>query len=293
MAERKSSAERAFFMEAKTIKDLQIIATRIRMAIIDGVFHAKSGHPGGSLSIADDLACLYWHEMNIDPTDPKKADRDRLVLSKGHAAPALYAALALRGYFSTDLIPTLRKTDSILQGHPDMKYIPGVDMSSGSLGQGISCAVGMALGGKLDGADWRVYTILGDGELQEGQVWEASMFAAAKKLDNLVVIVDNNGLQIDGPVAEVNSPYPIPEKFAAFGFHVIEIDGHDVEQILAALAEAKTVKGQPTAIVQKSVKGKGVSFMENQCSWHGAAPNQEQYDIAMAELSARLKELEG
>ena len=180
MAERKSSAERAFFMEAKTIKDLQIIATRIRMAIIDGVFHAKSGHPGGSLSIADDLACLYWHEMNIDPTDPKKADRDRLVLSKGHAAPALYAALALRGYFSTDLIPTLRKTDSILQGHPDMKYIPGVDMSSGSLGQGISCAVGMALGAKLDGADWRVYTILGDGELQEGQVWEASMFAAAK-----------------------------------------------------------------------------------------------------------------
>ena len=293
MAERKSSAERAFFMEAKTIKDLRIIATRIRMAIIDGVFHAKSGHPGGSLSIADDLACLYWHEMNIDPTDPKKADRDRLVLSKGHAAPALYAALALRGYFSTDLIPTLRKTDSILQGHPDMKYIPGVDMSSGSLGQGISCAVGMALGAKLDGADWRVYTILGDGELQEGQVWEASMFAAAKKLDNLVVIVDNNGLQIDGPVAEVNSPYPIPEKFAAFGFHVIEIDGHDVEQILAALAEAKTVKGQPTAIVQKSVKGKGVSFMENQCSWHGAAPNQEQYDIAMAELSARLKELEG
>ncbi|MBQ8752878.1 MAG: transketolase [Clostridia bacterium] len=280
-------------MEAKTIKDLRIIATRIRMAIIDGVFHAKSGHPGGSLSIADDLACLYWHEMNIDPTDPKKADRDRLVLSKGHAAPALYAALALRGYFSTDLIPTLRKTDSILQGHPDMKYIPGVDMSSGSLGQGISCAVGMALGAKLDGADWRVYTILGDGELQEGQVWEASMFAAAKKLDNLVVIVDNNGLQIDGPVAEVNSPYPIPEKFAAFGFHVIEIDGHDVEQILAALAEAKTVKGQPTAIVQKSVKGKGVSFMENQCSWHGAAPNQEQYDIAMAELSARLKELEG
>ncbi len=293
MAERKSSAERAFFMEALTTKDLQIIATRIRMAIVDGVFHAKSGHPGGSLSIADDLAYLYWKEMNVDPANPKMANRDRLVLSKGHAAPALYAALALRGYFSTDLIPTLRKTDSILQGHPDMKYIPGVDMSSGSLGQGISCAVGMALGGKLDGADYRVYTILGDGELQEGQVWEASMFAAAKKLDNLVVIVDNNGLQIDGPVAEVNSPYPIPEKFAAFGFHVIEIDAHDMEQIGAALAEARTVKGKPTAIVQKSVKGKGVSFMENQCSWHGAAPNQEQYDIAMAELSARLKELEG
>ena len=280
-------------MEALTTKDLQIIATRIRMAIVDGVFHAKSGHPGGSLSIADDLAYLYWKEMNVDPANPKMANRDRLVLSKGHAAPALYAALALRGYFSTDLIPTLRKTDSILQGHPDMKYIPGVDMSSGSLGQGISCAVGMALGGKLDGADYRVYTILGDGELQEGQVWEASMFAAAKKLDNLVVIVDNNGLQIDGPVAEVNSPYPIPEKFAAFGFHVIEIDAHDMEQIGAALAEARTVKGKPTAIVQKSVKGKGVSFMENQCSWHGAAPNQEQYDIAMAELSARLKELEG
>ncbi|MBQ8684115.1 MAG: transketolase [Clostridia bacterium] len=280
-------------MEATTKKDLQIIATKIRMGIIEGTFHAKSGHPGGSLSIAEDLAYLYWKEMNIDPTDPKKADRDRLVLSKGHAAPALYAALALRGYFSTALIPTLRKPDSILQGHPDMKHIPGVDMSSGSLGQGISCAVGMALAAKLDKADWRVYTILGDGEIEEGQVWEAAMFASAKALDNLVVIVDNNNLQIDGAITEVNSPYPIPEKFAAFGFHVIEIDGNDLTQIEAALAEARTVKGKPTAIVQKTVKGKGVSFMENQCSWHGTAPNAEQYDIAMAELTARLKELEG
>ncbi|MBQ5840725.1 MAG: transketolase [Clostridia bacterium] len=280
-------------MDLNTKKQLQITATKIRMAIIEGTYHAKSGHPGGSLSIADDLAYLYWQDMNIDPADPKKADRDRLVLSKGHAAPALYAALALRGYFSTDLIPTLRHTGSILQGHPDMKHIPGVDMSSGSLGQGISCAVGMALSGKLDNADWRVYAIVGDGEIQEGQVWEASMFAAAKKLDNLTVIVDNNNLQIDGTVEEVNSPYPIPEKFAAFGFHVIEIDGNDLDQIAAACAEARTVKGKPTAIVQKTVKGKGVSFMENQCSWHGAAPNQEKYELAMAELTARLKELEG
>ncbi len=280
-------------MDAMTKKELEIIATRIRMAIIEGTFHAGSGHPGGSLSIADDLAYLYWKEMNIDPTDPKKADRDRLVLSKGHAAPALYGALALRGYFSEDLIPTLRKVGSILQGHPDMKHIPGVDMSAGSLGQGISCAVGMALSAKLDGADHRVYTIVGDGEIQEGQVWEAAMFAAAKKLDNLVVIVDNNNLQIDGTVEEVNSPYPIPEKFAAFGFHVIEIDGHDMEQIEAACQQARATKGVPTAIIQKTIKGKGVSFMENQCSWHGSAPKKDQYDIAMAELTARLKELEG
>ncbi|MBQ4332189.1 MAG: transketolase [Clostridia bacterium] len=280
-------------MDAITKKELSVIATKIRLAVIEGTFHAKSGHPGGSLSIADDLAYLYWKGMNIDPADPKWPGRDRLVLSKGHAAPALYGALALRGYFSTDLIPTLRKTDSILQGHPDMKHIPGVDMSSGSLGQGISCAVGMALAAKLDGADYRVYTILGDGEISEGQVWEASMFAAAKGLDNLVVIVDNNNLQIDGTVEEVNSPYPIPEKFAAFGFHVIEIDGNDLDQIEAACNEAKTVKGKPTAIVQKTVKGKGVSFMENQCSWHGAAPKQAEYDIAMAELTARLQELEG
>ena len=280
-------------MDAMTKKELEIIATRIRMGIIEGTFHAGSGHPGGSLSIADDLAYLYWKEMNIDPADPKKADRDRLVLSKGHAAPALYAALALRGYFSEELIPTLRKVGSILQGHPDMKHIPGVDMSAGSLGQGISCAVGMALSAKLDGADRRVYTIVGDGEIQEGQVWEAAMFAAAKGLDNLVVIVDNNNLQIDGTVEEVNSPYPIPEKFAAFGFHVIEIDGNDIEQIEAACLQARENKGKPTAIVQKTVKGKGVSFMENQCSWHGAAPKKDQYDIAMAELTARLKELEG
>ncbi len=280
-------------MDAMTKKQLQIIATKIRLAVIEATYHAKSGHPGGSLSIADDLAYLYFQEMNIDPANPKWAERDRLVLSKGHAAPALYGALALRGYFPLEWIPTLRKADSPLQGHPDMKGTPGVDMSSGSLGQGVSCAVGMALAGKLDGADYRVYTILGDGELGEGQVWEASMFAAAKKLDNLLVIVDNNNLQIDGTLEEVNSPYPIPEKFAAFGFHVIEIDGNDMEQIAAACAEAKTVKGKPTCIVQKTVKGKGVSYMENQCNWHGAAPKQEDYEKAMAELTARLQELEG
>ncbi len=280
-------------MDAMTEKQLSIIATKIRMAIIEGTYHAKSGHPGGSLSIAEDLAYLYWKEMRIDPADPKKPDRDRLVLSKGHAAPALYAALALRGYFSTELIPTLRQVGSILQGHPDMKHIPGVDMSAGSLGQGISCAAGMALSAKLSREDWRVYTIVGDGELEEGQVWEAAMFAAAKKLDNFVVIVDNNNLQIDGTIEEVNSPYPIPEKFAAFGFHVIEIDGNDLRQIDRAMNEALTVKGCPTAIVQKTVKGKGVSFMENQVSWHGTAPKAEQYEAAMAELSARLNELEG
>ena len=280
-------------MDAMTKKELQIIATKIRMAIIEGTFNAKSGHPGGSLSIADEMAYLYWKELNIDPANPDWAQRDRFVLSKGHAAPALYGALAHRGFFPVEQIATLRKSDSMLQGHPDMKKIPGVDMSSGSLGQGISCAVGMALAAKLDKADWRVYTILGDGEIGEGQVWEAAMFASAKGLDNLVVVVDNNNLQIDGSVEEVNSPYPIPEKFAAFGFHVIEIDGHDLDQIEAAYAEAKTVVGKPTCIVQKSVKGKGVSFMENQCSWHGTAPNKEQYDAAMAELSARLQELEG
>lgn len=280
-------------MDAMTKKQLQIIATKIRMAVIEGTFNAKSGHPGGSLSIAEDLAYLYFNEMNVDPANPQWGGRDRLVLSKGHAAPALYGALALRGYFPMEWIPTLRKVASPLQGHPDMKGIPGVDMSSGSLGQGVSCAVGMALAGKLDGADYRVYTILGDGEIGEGQVWEAAMFAAAKKLDNLLVIVDNNNLQIDGTVEEVNSPYPIPEKFAAFGFHVIEIDAHDLDQIAAACAEAKTVKGKPTCIVQKSVKGQGVSFMENQCGWHGTAPNAEQYEMAMAGLTARLQELEG
>lgn len=280
-------------MDAMTKKQLSVVATKIRMAIIEGTFNAKSGHPGGSLSIADDLAYLYFEEMNIDPQNPRWPDRDRLVLSKGHAAPALYGALAHRGYFPVEWISTLRKTDSLLQGHPDMKHIPGVDMSSGSLGQGISCAVGMALAGKLDNKDYRVYTILGDGELGEGQVWEAAMFAAAKKLDNLTVIVDNNNLQIDGSVEEVNSPYPIPEKWAAFGFHVIEIDGNDLEQIEAAVQEAKTVSGKPTAIVQKTLKGKGVSFMEDQCGWHGVAPNKEQYDAAMAELSATLQEMEG
>ncbi len=280
-------------MDSMTKKELSVVAAKIRASIIEGTFHAKSGHPGGSLSIADVLAYLYWKEMNVDPADPKMADRDRLVLSKGHAAPALYAALAHRGYFSTDLIPTLRHVGSILQGHPDMKHIPGVDMSSGSLGQGISAAVGMALGAKLSGENWRVFTILGDGEIQEGQVWEAAMFAAAKGLDNLVAVIDNNNLQIDGTVEEVNSPYPIPEKFAAFGWHVIEIDAHDFDQIEAAFAEARAVEGKPTAIIQKSVKGKGVSFMENQCNWHGSAPNAEQYDIAMAELAAALKELEG
>lgn len=280
-------------MDFATKKELSIIAAKIRMAIIEGTYHAKSGHPGGSLSIADDLAYLYWKEMRIDPAEPQKPDRDRFVLSKGHAAPALYGALALRGYFPEELIPTLRHIGSILQGHPDMKHIPGVDMSSGSLGQGISCAVGMALSAKIDRKDFRVYTILGDGEIEEGQVWEASMYAAAKKLDNLVVIVDNNNLQIDGTVEEVNSPYPIPEKFAAFGFHVIEIDGNDFDQIEAALNEARTVKGQPTAIVQKTVKGKGVSYMENQCGWHGVAPKQEDYERAMTELRAQLTEWEG
>ena len=280
-------------MDAMTKKELSVVATNIRASIIEGTFRAKSGHPGGSLSIADVLAYLYWKEMKVDPADPKMADRDRLVLSKGHAAPALYAALAHRGYFSTDLIPTLRQVGSILQGHPDMKHIPGVDMSSGSLGQGISAAVGMALGAKLAQENWRVFTILGDGEIQEGQVWEAAMFATAKGLDNLVAVVDNNNLQIDGTVEDVNSPYPIPEKFAAFGWHVIEIDAHDFDQIEAAFAEARAVEGKPTVIVQKSVKGKGVSFMENQCSWHGSAPNAEQYEIAMAELNATLKELEG
>ena len=280
-------------MDAITKKELQIIATKIRMAIIEGTFNAKSGHPGGSLSIAEDMAYLYWKELNIDPANPDWAGRDRFVLSKGHAAPALYGALAHRGYFPVELIATLRKSDSILQGHPDMKHIPGVDMSSGSLGQGISCAVGMALAGKLDKADYRVYTILGDGEIGEGQVWEAAMFASAKGLDNLVVIVDNNNLQIDGTIEEVNSPYPIPEKFAAFGFHVIEIDGNDLDQIEAAFTEAKTIAGKPTCIVQKTLKGKGVSFMENLCSWHGTAPNKEQYDAAMAELAAKLQELEG
>ena len=259
-------------------------ANEIRKSIVTAVHSAKAGHPGGSLSAADIFAYLYFEEMNIDPEDPKKADRDRFVLSKGHTAPGLYSTLAERGYFPKEDLKTLRRTGSYLQGHPDMKHIPGVDMSSGSLGQGISAAVGMAVAGKLSNADYRVYTLLGDGEIQEGQVWEASMLAAHKKLDNLVVIVDNNNLQIDGAIDEVNSPYPIDKKFEAFNFHVINIDGNDFDQIDAAFKEAKTVKGQPTAIVAKTLKGKGVSYMENQAGWHGKAPNDEEYKIAMDDL---------
>ena len=259
-------------------------ANEIRKGIVSSVHSAKAGQPGGSLSAADIFTYLYFEELRIDPKEPKKADRDRFVLSKGHTAPGLYSALAERGYFPKEDLLTLRHVGSYLQGHPDMKHIPGVDMSSGSLGQGISAAVGMAIAGKMDDADYRVYTLLGDGEIQEGQVWEASMLAASHKLDNLVVIVDNNNLQIDGTIEEVNSPYPIDKKFEAFNFHVIKIDGNDFDQIDAAFKEAKTVKGQPTAIIAKTVKGKGVSFMENQVGWHGKAPNDEEYKVAMEEL---------
>lgn len=263
---------------------LAVTANEIRKSIIKSVHSAKSGHPGGSLSAADILTYLYFEEMNIDPADAKNPDRDRFVLSKGHGAPAYYATLAERGYFPKEDLITLRKIGSYLQGHPDMKKIPGVDMSSGSLGQGVSTAVGMALAAKLTGKDYRVYTLLGDGEIQEGQVWEAAMMAGHRKLDNLVVIVDNNGLQIDGNVDDVCSPYPIPEKFAAFNFNVIEIDGHDFDQMADAFAKAKECKGRPTAIIAKTVKGKGVSFMENQVSWHGSAPNDEQFEAAMKDL---------
>ena len=259
-------------------------ANEVRKGIVTAVHSAKAGHPGGSLSAADIFTYLYFEELNIDPKDPKKADRDRFVLSKGHTAPGLYSVLAERGYFPKEDLKTLRHTGSYLQGHPDMKHIPGVDMSSGSLGQGISAAVGMAAAAKMTGADYRVYTLLGDGEIQEGQVWEASMLAAHKKLDNLVVIVDNNNLQIDGAITDVNSPYPIDKKFEAFNFHVINIDGNDFDQIDAAFKEAKTVKGQPTDIIAKTVKGKGVSYMENQAGWHGKAPNDEEYKIAMEDL---------
>ena len=259
-------------------------ANEIRKGIVSSVHSAKAGHPGGSLSAADIFTYLYFEELRIDTKEPKKADRDRFVLSKGHTAPGLYSALAERGYFPKEDLLTLRHVGSYLQGHPDMKHIPGVDMSSGSLGQGISAAVGMAIAGKMDDADYRVYTLLGDGEIQEGQVWEASMLAASHKLDNLVVIVDNNNLQIDGTIEEVNSPYPIDKKFEAFNFHVIKIDGNDFDQIDAAFKEAKTVKGQPTAIIANTVKGKGVSFMENQVGWHGKAPNDEEYKVAMEEL---------
>lgn len=279
-------------LEASLKKQLLLDAVRIRKGIIEGTFNAKSGHPGGSLSIAEILAYLYRCEMNIDPDDPKMENRDRFVLSKGHAAPALYAALANRGFFPVADLKTLRKSDSYLQGHPNMNYVPGVDMSTGSLGQGISAAAGMALAAKFGKKDFRVYSILGDGEIEEGQVWEAAMFAAAKKLDNLCIVVDNNNLQIDGTVEEVNSPYPIPEKFAAFGWHVLEIDGNDIEAVAEAFEKAKTMSGAPTAIIATTVKGKGVSYMENQVSWHGAAPNAEQYAVAMDELNKAEAELE-
>lgn len=264
--------------------ELMKTANEIRKGVVTATHSAKSGHPGGSLSAADIYTYLYFEEMNIDPEDPKKADRDCFVLSKGHTAPGYYSTLAQRGFFPVEDLKTLRKVGSYLQGHPDMKHIPGVDMSSGSLGQGVSAAVGMALSAKLSGDSYRVYTLLGDGEIQEGQVWEAAMLAAHRKLDNLVVIVDNNNLQIDGAIDEVNSPYPIDKKFEAFNFHVININGHDFDEIDAAFKEAKATKGQPTAIIAKTVKGKDVSFMENQASWHGAAPNDEQYATAMADL---------
>ena len=280
-------------MDASLKKQLELDAVRIRKGVIEGTYNAKSGHPGGSLSIAEILAYLYRAEMNIDPENPKKEDRDRFVLSKGHAAPALYAALANRGFFPVEDLKTLRKSDSYLQGHPNMNYGPGVDMSTGSLGQGISAAAGMALASKFKNDLFRVYAVLGDGEIQEGQVWEAAMFAASRKLDNLCIVVDNNNLQIDGTLEEVNSPYPIPEKFAAFGWNVIEIDGNSLDEVADAFAKAKECKGKPTAIIAKTVKGKGVSYMENQVSWHGAAPKEEQYKIAMDELNKAEAELEG
>ena len=278
-------------MDNAVKKDLQITALKVRMGIIEGVHSAKSGHPGGSLSCTDILTYLYFKHMNIDPKNPKMENRDRFVLSKGHAAPALYSVLANRGYFDVELLKTLRKPDSILQGHPDMKHIPGVDMSSGSLGQGISCAVGMALSAKHFGDDFKVYTVLGDGEIEEGQVWEAAMFAANKGLSNLTAFVDYNNLQIDGTIEEVNSAKPIDKKFEAFNWHVIVINGHDFDEIENALKEAETID-KPVAIVAKTVKGKGVSFMENQVGWHGSAPNDEQYEQAMSELNAQLAELQ-
>lgn len=272
-------------------KKLEKMANEIRKGIIVSTHSAKSGHPGGSLSATEIYAYLYFKEMNIDPTQPKKADRDRFVLSKGHAAPGYYATLANRGFFPVEDLKNLRHIGAYLQGHPDMKHTPGVDMSSGSLGQGISVAVGMATSAKLNNEYYRVYTLLGDGEIEEGQVWEAAMFAGHKKLDNLVVIIDNNNLQIDGTIDEVNSPYPIDKKFEAFNFHVINVDGNNFEQLDKAFKEARTVKGQPTAIIAKTVKGKGISFMENQVSWHGVAPNDEQYEMAMKELEKREEAL--
>lgn len=264
--------------------ELEKMANEIRKDIVTAVHSAKSGHPGGSLSSADIFTYLYFEEMNVDPANPKWEDRDRFVLSKGHVAPGLYSTLAEKGYFPKEDLKTLRHTGSYLQGHPDMKHIPGIDMSSGSLGQGVSVAVGMAAAGKYDKKDYRVYTLTGDGEIQEGQIWEAAMWAGHRKLDNLVVIVDNNNLQIDGSVEDVCSPYPIDKKFEAFNFHVINIDGNDFDQIRAAFKEARETKGMPTAIIAKNVKGKGVSFMENAAGWHGKAPNDEEYEIAMADL---------
>lgn len=279
-------------MDAMKKKELQIFAAKARIGVIEGVYNAKAGHPGGSLSICDLLAYLYNGEMSIDASNPHMDDRDRFVLSKGHAAPALYATLALKGFFPVEDLKTLRKSDSYLQGHPNMNKIPGVDMSTGSLGQGISAAVGMALGAKLDKKDFRVYTVLGDGEIEEGEVWEAAMFAANRGLDNLVAVVDYNGLQIDGTVEEVNSPYPIADKFKAFKWNVVEIDGHDFDAIESALENARATKGVPTCIVMKTIKGKGVSYMENAVGWHGKAPNTEEYEQAMTELKAALAELE-
>ncbi len=274
-------------------KQLEIMATKVRMDIIEGVYSAKSGHPGGSLSSAEIFTYLYCKEMNVDPKNPKDPNRDRFVLSKGHCAPGYYGILAEKGFFPKEEIKKLRHIGAMLQGHPDMKGTPGVDMSSGSLGQGISAAVGMALAGKIDNKSYRVYTLLGDGEIDEGQVWEAAMFASHKKLDNLVVIVDWNGLQIDGTIEEVAGPLPIDSKFSSFGFDVQVIDGNNFEAIEAALTNAREVKGMPSCIILKTVKGKGVSYMENNVSWHGAAPNKEQYEVAMSELEAHLKELEG
>ena len=278
-------------MDESIKKSLQKTACKVRMGGIEGTYNAKSGHPGGSLSISDTLTYLYFNKMNVDSNDPENPERDRLVLSKGHTAPALYSVLAQKGYFSEEELKSLRHIGALLQGHPCI-HTPGVDMSSGSLGQGISAACGMALAGKLDNKSYKVYTILGDGEIEEGQVWEAAMFAAHYGLGNLVAIVDNNGLQIDGPITEVCSPEPITDKFAAFGWHVITMDGHDFDDIDRAFTEAEKITDKPVAIIQRSIKGKGVSFMENQVGWHGTAPNKEQYEQAMEELNAQLKELE-
>ena len=278
-------------MDALVKKELQLAAANVRKCVIEGTYNAASGHPGGSLSIADIITYLYMYKLHVDPKNPTMEDRDRFVLSKGHTAPALYGALALKGFFPVEDIKTLRKPNSHLQGHPSLGKTPGIDMSTGSLGQGISVAVGMALGAKRKKAGYRVYAVLGDGEIEEGQVWEAAMFAAAKGLDNLVAVVDNNNLQIDGTIEEVNSPYPIDEKFAAFGWNVIQIDGHDFDQIDAAFTAAEACKGKPTAIIAKTVKGKGISFMENQVGWHGKAPNAEQYQQAMDELDAAIAAL--